>query len=166
MRQTNAAVRARGAALLAAATYQISQLTGLLSSQGDAALARPCPGRAKLGDGTVRATTAHSADNYHRIAAFVRATVDGSAAYPTRRHDGEHQAENWTLSHLLDRLSAARDALAPLDELADEQLDLVPAASEMKFCDGRRTLEQIVTALLDHQRHQVSAVKTALDESG
>src|SRR4051794_27642428 len=104
MRQTNAAVRARGAALLAAATYQISQLTGLLSSQGDAALARPCPGRAKLGDGTVRATTAHSADNYHRIAAFVRATVDGSAAYPTRRHDGEHQAENWTLSHLLERL--------------------------------------------------------------
>jgi hypothetical protein len=162
MRHANA----RGAALAATVTSQISELTGLLSSQGDAALARPCPGRGELGDGTVRATTAHSADNYHRIAAFVRATVDGPAEYPPRGHHGEHRAENGTLTDLLERLSAGRDALALLGELTDEQLDLVPAASEMKFCDGRRTLELIVTALLKHQRHQVSAVKTAIDESG
>jgi hypothetical protein len=131
---------------------------------GDAALARPCPGRAKLGNGTIRATAAHSADNYQRIAAFVRATVDGPADYPPRRHDGEHQAENGGLTDLIERLSGARDALALLGELTDEQLDLVPAASEMKFCDGRRTLEQIVTSVLKHQCHQVNAVKTAIDE--
>jgi hypothetical protein len=63
---------------------------------------------------------------------------------------------------LLERLSAARDAVALLAELREEQLDLVPAASEMKFCDGRRTLEQILSSLLKHQRHQVDAVKAAV----
>jgi len=63
---------------------------------------------------------------------------------------------------LLDRLSAARDAFAPLANLTDEQLDTVPAASDMRFCDGQRTLEQIVTSLLNHQSHQVAALRAAL----
>ena len=32
----------------------------------------------------------------------------------------------------------------------------------MKFCDGQRTLEQIVTNLLNHQSHQLGALKGAL----
>ena len=32
----------------------------------------------------------------------------------------------------------------------------------MKFCDGQRTLEQIVTNLLNHQRHQLEALKAAV----
>ena len=153
---------ARAAALLAAATEQISELTGLLSTRGEAALTLPCPARGKLGDGTVGATAAHAAGSYFRIAAFLSATVDAKGAHPPSRPDGEHRAENVELDDLFERLSAARDAMALLAGLTDEQLDLVPAASEMKFCDGQRTLAQILSSLLKHQRHQVDAVKAAV----
>jgi S-adenosylmethionine-diacylgycerolhomoserine-N-methlytransferase len=153
---------ARGAALLAMATDQISELMGLLSTRGEPALTLPCPGRGKLGDGTVGATAAHTVGSYFRIAAFVRATVDGRAEQRPHGHNAEHRAENVELDDLLARLSAARDALAPVAQLADAQLDLVPAASEMKFCDGRRTLEQILSSLFKHQRHQVDALTTAV----
>jgi hypothetical protein len=122
----------------------------------------PCPARGKLGDGTVGATAAHTAGNYDRIAAFLTATVDGHSGHPSSGHDREHRMENVELGGLLERLSAARDALAPLAELRDEQLDLVPPAGEMRFCDGRRTLEQILFSLLKHQRHQVDAVMAAV----
>jgi S-adenosylmethionine-diacylgycerolhomoserine-N-methlytransferase len=153
---------ARGAALLATATDQISELIGLLSTRGEAALTLPCLGRGKLGDGTVGAAAAHTAGSYGRVAAFLRAAVDGQDGHPPDGHDGAHRAGNVERDDLLERLSAARDALALLAELTDEQLDLVPAASEMKFCDGRRTLEQILSSLLKHQRHQVDAVKAAV----
>jgi hypothetical protein len=152
----------RGAALHTTATEQISELIGLLSTRGAAALMLPCAARGKLGDGTVGATAAHTAGSYQRIAAFLRATVDGQAGHPPGGHDAEHRAENVDLDDLLERLSAARDALALLAELSDEQLDGVPAASEMKFCDGRRTLEQILSSLFKHQRHGVDAVKAAV----
>jgi hypothetical protein len=32
----------------------------------------------------------------------------------------------------------------------------------MKFCDGQRTLEQVVTNLLNHQSQQLGALKTAM----
>jgi demethylmenaquinone methyltransferase/2-methoxy-6-polyprenyl-1,4-benzoquinol methylase len=153
---------ARGAALHATATAQISELIGLLSTRGTSALMLPCPGRRKLADATVGATAAHTAGSYERIAAFLRATVDGQAGHPPGGHDGEHRAEKVDLDDLLERLSAAQDALALLAELSDEQLDGVPAASEMKFCDGRRTLEQILSSLFKHQRHGVDAVKAAV----
>jgi hypothetical protein len=31
-------------------------------------LARPCPGRGKLGDGTVGAVATHTTDSYHHVA--------------------------------------------------------------------------------------------------
>jgi hypothetical protein len=145
---------ARAAALSATATDQISELIDLLATQGDAALTLPCPSRGKLGDGTVGATAAHTAGSYHRIAAFLEGTVDADG--------GEHQARSPDRDDLLERLSSARHALASLARLTDEQLDVVPAASEMKLCDGRRTLEQILSGLLRHQRHQIDAVKAAV----
>jgi hypothetical protein len=153
---------AGGAALLATTTEQISELIGVLSTRGDAALTLPCPGRGRLGDGTVGATAAHTADSYRRIAAFVEATVDGQGGHALDGRASEHGAENITLEDLLARLSGARDALALLAEVTDERLDLVPAASKMKFCDGRRTLEQILSSLLKHQRHQVDAIRAAV----
>jgi hypothetical protein len=145
---------ARAAALFATATDQISELIDLLATQGDAVLMLPCPGRGKLGDGTVGATAAHTAASYHRIAAFLEGTADADG--------GEHQAPSPDRDDLLERLSSARHALASLAQLTDEQLDVVPAASEMRFCDGRRTLEQILSSLLKHQRHQIDAVKAAV----
>lgn len=168
---------ARGTELHATATTQISELIGLLSTRGEMVLTLPCPGREKLGDSTVGAVASHTANNYRRIGEFLEVTVDARRGHRPGRlgvaddwrhghtpgdHGGDHSAQNLDLDDLLERLSAARDALGLLAELSDEQLDAVPPAGEMRFCDGRRTLEQIMASLLKHQRHQVDAVKAAV----
>ena len=173
----------RATQLLQMADAQLSELIDLLSAQGQAALRRPCPGREKLGDGTVAACASHTANNYLRIAAFLRdeqhaspAQVEvGSGAHRmprllrARGHMGGHtghgdpyRADNVDLRDLLERLADAREALSVLGDLTELQLDSVAPAGEMKFCDGQRTLEQIVTSLLVHQRHQVDALCAAV----
>ena len=165
------------------ANTQMSELIDLLSARGQAALRRPCPGREKLGDGTVAACASHTADNYLRIAAFLRdeqhappgQVAVGPGAHRTPRllrargHTGGHtgqgdpyRADSVALHDLLERLADARGALSVLADLTDEQLDTVPPASEMKFCDGQRTLEQIVASLLGHQSHQLDALRAAV----
>lgn len=168
------------------ADAQLSGLIDLLSARDETALSLPCPGREKLGDGTVAACASHTADNYLRIAAFLRGEDHQSDEHGSDRGRGPHRipsflrahshrsghdqhghsappnAENVDRDGLLQRLSAGRDAFHVLTELTDEQLDAVPPASDMKFCDGQRTLEQIVTNLLNHQRHQLDALKAAL----
>jgi hypothetical protein len=151
----------RGTQLLDTANWQISELISLLSTAGDAALALPCPGRGRLGDGTVGATASHTADGYHRVAAFLETAVEGHSGHVPGGHGAGYMAENLELDDLLERLLAAKAALALLAGLSDEQLDVVPAAGEMKFCDGQRTLEQVVSSLLKHQRHQIDALKVA-----
>ena len=177
----------RGTQLLATADGQISELIDLFSAQGEAVLSSPCPGREKLGDGTVAALALHTADNYLRVAGFLQATSQTSAAGPSRHgiprflrarghtppqhangghdggaHDGDYTAENVDLPGLLTRLSAARNALSVLAELTDEQLDTVPPSGSFRFCDGQRTLEQVAASLLNHQGHQIDAVKAAV----
>lgn len=164
---------------------QLSGLIDLLSARDEAVLSLPCPGREKLGDGTVAACASHTAENYLRIAEFLRgedhqpvARGDrgrGSHRIPSflrarshrgghgqNMHSAPHRAEDVDREELLERLSAGRDALRVLTDLTDERLDAVPPASEMKFCDGQRTLEQVVTNLLNHQSHQLDALKAAL----
>jgi hypothetical protein len=63
---------------------------------------------------------------------------------------------------VLERLSAGRDALSPLADLTDEQLDTAPPTGIFRFCDGKRTLEQVVTSLLVHQGHQIDAMRAAV----
>jgi len=145
----------RGSRLLETASGQISELIGLLSTRGEAALSLPCPGREKLGDGSVGACALHTADRYQRIAGFLQGHGEGT-------HDGDYRAENVDLQGLLERLSSGQRALSRLAYLTDEQLDSVPPASEMKFCDGQRTLEQVLTSLLRHQSHQVEGLKAAI----
>ena len=152
----------RGAQLLEIAEGQISELASLLSTRGNAALTLPCPGRERLGDGTIGATALHTADSYRRIAAFLQETVDArSGSYPAS-HGTHSRAHDVDLSRLLERLSEAQGALSALGGLSDEQLDAVPAASDMRFCDGQRTLEQVLISLLKHQRHQIDALKAAV----
>ena len=159
----------RGTQLQETANGQISELIGLISTRSEATLRLPCPGRERLGDGTVAACAMHTADNYHRIAGFLQGQRGGGhtriAKFLHRcgedKHQDNYRAENIGLAALLDRLSAGRAALSALTVLTDEQLDTVPPASEMKFCDGQRTLQQIVTNLLNHQNHQLDALRTA-----
>jgi hypothetical protein len=181
----------RGLKLRETADEHISELIGLFSARGEVALSLPCPGREKLGDGTVGALALHTADSYLRIAGFLEATsrtpsAHGEASqgrHPIQRllsargdappghsgnghdegtTDGDYAAETVDLDDLLDWLSAGRDALSLLAELTDERLDTVPPAGSFRFCDGQRTLEQVVASLLNHQRHQIDAIKAAL----
>jgi len=160
----------RGTQLKETANSPISELIDLISARGDGALRLPCPSREKLGDGTVAACAMHTADNYHRIAGFLQGQRGGGhtriAKFLHRHGEDKHQdnyrADNIDLPALLDRLSAGRAALSVLADLTEAQLDTVPPASEMKFCDGQRTLQQIVTNLLNHQSHQLEALRTAI----
>ncbi len=164
---------------------QLSGLIDLLSERDEAALSLPCPGREKLGDGTVAACASHTAENYLRIAGFLRGEDHQPVAHGDRgrgphripsflrarshrsahdrdMHRAPYRAGDVDRDGLLQRLSAGREAFRVLSDLTDEQLDAVPEASDMKFCDGQRTLEQVVTNLLNHQSHQLDALKAAL----
>jgi hypothetical protein len=63
---------------------------------------------------------------------------------------------------LLDQLTSGRKMLARLGGLTHQHLDGIPAASNLRFVDGQRTLEQILTAMLKHQAHQVEAISEAV----
>jgi hypothetical protein len=96
-------------------------------TRGDDALMLPCPGREKLGDGTVGATALHVAENYRRIAEFLHATVNGQDAHGAGDH-GHHADHGRELrgrdaraDDLRDRLSAALEGLALLAALSDDQ---------------------------------------------
>jgi hypothetical protein len=160
----------RGLDLQRTADAQNAELIELLSTRGQVVLGFPCPGREKLGDGTVAACASHTADNYQRIARFLQGQSDGRHHRIGRtlhgQGDDEHRsgytAEDIDLPALLDRLFAGWAALGALANLTDGQFDTVSPASEMKFCDGQRTLEQVVTNLLNHQSHQLDALESAI----
>ncbi len=181
----------RGTQLHETAEGQISELIDLISAQSEAVLRRPCPEREKLGDGTVAALACHTADNYLRIAGFLQATSQTAGArtsagqvrhqiprfllsrghasrghaesgHAESPHDRDYATEHVGLDSLLERLSAGRDAISVLGDLTDERLDTVPPAGSFRFCDGQRTLERVVAGLLNHQGHQVDALKAAI----
>jgi hypothetical protein len=157
----------RGTKLLQIADGQISEAIGLLSERRESALLLPNPAREKLGDGTVGASALHTADGYHRIAEIIRASCpgldhggdvqDGHLGWPS-----DYRVEKVDLQELLDRLSAGRSAVSLLADLDDTQLDHVPRAGSARFADGKRTLEQLVRAALNHQRRNLDALKAAV----
>ncbi len=181
----------RSQQLHATADGQIAELIALISTPDDATLRLPCPGRERLGDGTIAACARHTADNYqriadfvqtsdrmsgthapaqragHRIPRFVRALGHGPADHTEHRPRAEQHDEQYTAGDIdrnarVKQLTASRDTLARVAVLTDSQLDTIPPKDSFRFCDGQRTLEQILASLLKHQRHQVDALKTAL----
>ena len=173
-----------GRELAATAEGQIAELIDLLSTLDQAALRRPCPGREKLGDGTIGAAARHTADNYQRIAEFVQTSDRMSAAHGGHRiprflralghgpqddanhgateQDNGYTAESVNIDAVVEQLGASRVALGRIAELTDSQLDQVPPKDSFRFCDGQRTLEQVLAGLLKHQAHQLEALKTAV----
>jgi hypothetical protein len=163
------------------ATGQVGELIALVSPLDRAGLQRPCPGREKLGDGSIGAFAQHTADNYRRIAAFAqtsdRMTASGTghrmpkllaALGHGRRdqrhdaapggHDASYAASAVDVGTLVEGLAASRDELGQIARLTDAQLAAVPPAGSFRFCDGQRTLEQVLAGLLKHQRHQLEAL--------
>jgi hypothetical protein len=176
----------RAIQLFQTADDQISDLIALLDAADDAALHAPCAGREKLGDGSVAAVAMHTADNYHRIAEYLDADAGAGHRKPGRRHripvfgaahnrpgghdhsgsGADYRSDKIDRRGLLERLETARARLSPLAELSEGRLAEAPPASEMRFADGQRTLEQIIVSLLNHQRHQCDALAAALAGSG
>ena len=181
----------RAGQLQTTAATQIGELIDVVSTADDATLHRPCPGREKLGDGTIGAIAAHTADNYQRIGTFVATSQRMANRHDSRQpdrhripsvlraigHTPSEQNQHQTDSHshqsgytaqtvrpseIAIRLRAARQDLARIAQLTDQQLDAVPPKDTFRFCDGLRTLEQVLAALLKHQDHQVQTLKTAL----
>jgi hypothetical protein len=180
----------RGSALHATADEQITELIVVISTADEVALRLPCPGREKLGDGTVGASIRHTADNYDRIAGFVQTSDRRSAAHQpgqhgghriprflrafghappdhadpgpgAGQHDNDCTADNIDQRAVIAQLSASRHALGQIAALTDRQLDAIPLKDSFRFCDGQRTLEQVIASLLKHQRHQLDALKAA-----
>ncbi len=141
----------RAAKLRELADDQVSRLIEAVSGAGADVLDTPGSGRDKLGDGTLGTLIAHTADNSRPIGVFASG-ADQSGA--------DHSAA--TARDLSGRLAAAREALAPLASLADDQLDAIPPEGSFRFCDGHRSLEEVLAGLLKHQAHQVEAIETAL----
>jgi hypothetical protein len=183
----------RAQELSATVDRQIAELIDLLSTLDQAALHRRCPGREKLGDGTIGAAARHTADNYQRIAGFVQTSDRVSATHQpaqhsehripkflrvlghgpqdhanhdhargTDEHDNGYTAETIDLDVVVEQLGASRDTLGRIAELTDIQLDQAPPKDSFRFCDGQRTLEQVLASLLKHQSHQVDSLKSAL----
>jgi hypothetical protein len=148
----------QGLRLLRTADAQISELIAALSARDDAVLAEPCTARAKLGDGTIGAVAWHTAENYGRIAGFVNDEGDTG-------HANVRSTQDITMLELRQLLLRNRDALQPLGGLSDKSLAAVPPAGAMRFCDGRRTLGEVLTGLLTHQANNVHALQVALESS-
>ncbi|MDQ6776396.1 MAG: hypothetical protein M3071_09310 [Actinomycetota bacterium] len=174
----------QAAQLHATADGQVAELIGLISAWDEAALRRACAGREKLGDGTVGAFVRHTADNYARIAGFVQTSDRMSAAHTSTQHashriprfqrafghgpadhvpgvgqhDDPYTATGINLDAVVAQLATARSALGRIAELTDSQLEAIPPQDSFRFCDGQRTLEQVLAGLLKHQRHQLDAL--------
>jgi hypothetical protein len=180
----------RSRALHATAAEQIAELIALISTVDKVALRLPCPGREKLGDGTVGAIVRHTADNYQRITDFVETSDRMSGAHPPGQQGGHrtprllrafghrpsdhaelgpgagHRGDEYTADDpdpgaVIAQLSASRDGLGRIASLTDGQLDAVPPKDSFRFCDGQRTLEQVIASLLKHQSHQLDALHAA-----
>lgn len=138
---------------------QVAELLDLLAAAADDELRRPCPGREKLGDGSIVAVAWHAVQNYGRIARFAA----GDQPAEQGAHDASLSAERIDRAALLAAAERARKDLGVLATLGDDRLDAVPPPdAPMRFCDGKRTLERVLDALLTHQAHNVAAVRRAL----
>ena len=151
----------RATQLLKTLERQIAELTALLAYADEKALRKTCSGREKLGDGTVAAVALHTTDTYLRIAAFIQGH-DMRAHTSPAHHEDDRQGQHVDVPRLVKRLTAGRHALDPLAHLTDEQLDAAPPAGQARFCDGQRTTEQVLAAMLKHQGHQIDALRASI----
>lgn len=148
----------RGQELHATADEQLDDLIALTSAIDEAALRLPCPGREKLGDGTVGASLRHTAANYQRIAGFVqtsdrmsgahqpiqhgahriprllRAIGHGPSAHAEHgpsagQHGDQYTADSVDLTAVATQLSASRATLGRIAGLTDSQLNAIPPRS-------------------------------------
>lgn len=169
----------RARQLHASAERQLAELLALVSTQTHETLRQPCPGRQKLGDGSVGALIAHTAENYQRIADFAAGRGQQASGHVPPRgahklprflragghrppdHGSRFTAATADPGPITQQLTAARRSLAQIATLSDQQLDAVPLDGSFRFCDGQRSLQQVLEALLKHQDRQLDTIRAA-----
>jgi len=155
----------RGTRLMEKANGQLSEIIEFFGTLDEADLRKPCADESaehSAGD-TVGAVAAHMAEGYHHLGRFLQAAgyVPGQpAAGNNHGHDHGHAPE--ALPGIRDRLTAGKVPLGLLADLTDEQLDSVPPAGSSRFSDGRRTLEQVIDAVIAHQAAHLVTLKRAV----
>jgi hypothetical protein len=77
-------------------------------------------------------------------------------------HQDGYTAKTADPTEIRQRLLIARSDLTRIARLTDHQLDTIPPKESFRFCDGQRTLEQVLAGLLNHQASQVQALRIAL----
>jgi hypothetical protein len=85
----------------------------------------------------------------------------GTGPGPSFR-DGAYTADNTDLTLVARQLSTTRETLRQIAGLTKDQLDAVPPEGAFRFCDGQRTVEDVLARLLKHQDHQLDALKAAI----
>ena len=174
-----------GPQLWSAVSEQLDRLMACVAALDADTAGRACVGREKLGDGTVGAIAQHTADNYERIAGFVAGehgvgeqVAGGHGAHGPGAHGpgahrpgthgpgpgghGSYSAATLEKARVLDQLGAARRRLALLAGASDAELARIPPKDSFRFCDGQRTLDEVLSALVLHQSHQVDAIEAAV----
>lgn len=155
----------RGTRLMAKADSQLSEMIEFFGTLDEADLRKPCPDESaedSAGD-TVGAVAAHMAKGYHHLGRFLQATgyVSGPPA-TGNNHGHDHEPAPEALSDIRDRLTGGKAPIGLLAYLTDEQLDSLPPAGSSRFSDGRRTLEQVIDAVIAHQAAHLVTLKRAV----
>ena len=159
----------RGIALMTKVSRQLDEMAEFFGTLGEADLRKPC-----LKDdagSTVGAVAARAAEVSHYLGRFLEATgyVPGSLATGNSHNHGDNYGHGHAapealphLQDLLDRRTGGKAAISLLSDLTDEQLDNVPPAGSGRFCDGRRSLERAIDAVIAHQAALLKMLKRAV----
>lgn len=151
--------------LMAKASCQLEEVTAFFGRLDVADLSRPCTdeGGDSAGE-TVGAVATHVAEGYHHLGRFLQAGgyVPGAVTEGKRHEHGHAPTDAPGLPSLLERLAGGTVPISLLADLTDEQLDSVPEARSSRFSDGRRTLEQVIDAVIAHQAAHLATLKRAV----
>ena len=117
---------------------------------------------------------AHQAtqEGAHRVPRFLRSLGHGPSDHAedgpsAGQHGDQYTADTTDPRAVVKQLSDSRGRLRRIAELTDSQLEAIPPKDSFRFCDGQRTLEQVLASLLKHQRHQIDALRAAtVSQSG
>jgi hypothetical protein len=162
----------RGTALMTKASRQLDEIAAFLGTLNEADLGKPCAdasagdtvdaAAAHRGGDTVGATAAHMADGYDHLGRLLQTAGCVPGSPTTAGHHRHHHARvPEALPDLRARLVGGKARIALLADLTDEQLDSVPPAVGL-FSDGRRTLEQVIEAVIAHQAAHFATLKRAV----
>ena len=147
----------RGTDLVEKVTRQIDDIAEVFDRLGEADLTRADPGREGR---TIGEAAGHIAEGYHFLVRF----LTSAGHVPGRPPGGSIHGRGPEVAppSLRARLAEARIEVGIIANLTDQQLDSVPPPKSSRFSNGRRTLEQLIEEVINHQEQHLNDLKSAL----